>query len=338
MKKRAHTIGSPHLWMAFVYLLLAAYPAYQTILHTNFEIKYLEKINDLNNLQNNGAIKEDSFWKEIISKHHFLGPIIKQFFAPTLDHQFHIPPLKVAQATLDTIPDLNQQQADEAAAARCWWGPLLALSLAYFTFTFFKRSEARLDHLIFPLAIISFVLLVIGILAPAMVIDVSPKTSGFPRFILDYQVRSIFGVISELYASSYWIVAVCLTFFSILIPIFKGVLTVFALEAGSLSKKIKIAKFLHSVSKWSMADVFVASILLSNFAVKSNQNTHADLFLGFYFFLSYCLLSMVTTTLLQNKYQSDPAKADRPHEKLSKTKKALAPAGRKTVKNKGRPS
>jgi hypothetical protein len=52
-----------------------------------------------------------------------------------------------------------------------------------------------------------------------------------------------------------------------------------------------------------MADVFVAAIILSNFAVKANKSTHADLFLGFYYFLGYCLLSMVTTTLLQNKVQ-----------------------------------
>ena len=301
------------LWMALVYLLLAVIPVYQTIRHTDIEVEFLKKINDINNLQNNGAVKEAAVWKEITTKHHFLGPIIKQFFAPTLDHQFHIPPLKQAQATLDTIPDLNQQKSDEAAAARIWWALLLILSLAYFALTFLKRKEAWSDHIIFPLTIISFVFVVIGILAPAMVIDVSPKTSGFPRFILDYQVRSIFGVISELYASSYWIVAVCLTFFSVLIPILKGVLTIVALEARSLSKKIKIAKLLHSISKWSMADVFVASILLANFAVKSNENTHADLFLGFYFFLSYCLLSMVTTTLLQNKFQGAGERDGRPH-------------------------
>lgn len=324
-----------HTWMAIIYLLAAGFPVYQAIQHTDNEMQFLRQINDTNNLRNNGAVKEAAFWKEIASKHHFLGPIIQHFFAPTLDHQFQIPPLKDAQAALDKIPDLNEQQKTEAATAFFWSMILLAISLVYFALTFFKGDEVRSDRIIFPLTIVSVVFLVLGILAAAMVIDVSPKAAGFPHFILDYQVRSIFGVISELYASSYWIVAVCLTFFSILIPLAKAGLTVFVLKSKSLSRQLKISNFLHAISKWSMADVFVAAILLADFAVKSNKNTHADLFLGFYFFLSYCLLSMVTTTLLQSKFRSVQDKAAYP-QKSSKTKKAAAPAGRKTVKSKSR--
>jgi len=309
--------------MALVYFLAAGIPVYQVIRHTDNEMQYLIKINDTNNLQNNGAVKEASFWKEICAKHHFLGPIIDHFFQPTLDHQFQIPPLKEAQAALGKIPDLNEQQKTEAATALFWSMLLLMISLVYFGLTFFKRDEIRSDHIIFPFTIILVVFLVIGILAPAMVIDVSPKTPGFPRFILDYQVRSIFGVISELFESSYWIVAVCLTVFSILIPLAKAGLTVYVLKTGSLPRKLKIANFLHSISKWSMADVFVAAILLADFAVKSNENTQANLFLGFYYFLSYCLLSMVTTTLLERKIEKLYLKV-----KVRVTKKARVPRSR----------
>jgi hypothetical protein len=48
----------------------------------------------------------------------------------------------------------------------------------------------------------------------------------------------------------------------------------------------------------------VAAILLSNFAVHANPSTRAHLYLGLYFFLSYCLLSMLTTTLLEHEVQS----------------------------------
>ncbi len=136
-----------------------------------------------------------------------------------------------------------------------------------------------------------------------MVIIVSPETPMFPHFVLHYEIRSVLGVITELYLKGYWLIGACLTVFSILIPITKAGLTIFVLECSSLSKKMKISNFLHSISKWSMADVFVAAILLSNFAVRANKSTQADLFLGFYFFMSYCLLSMVTTTLLQKKFQ-----------------------------------
>jgi paraquat-inducible protein A len=293
-----------HLWMALVYLLAAGIPAYQAIQHINVEVNYLKKAYDTDNFQNNGAIKEAEVWKEISSRHHFLWPLIKHFFSPAINHQFQIPSEKDARATLDEIPGFVQQGKDESAIAGFWSLLLLAITLVYFVLTFFTGNHDRPDYL-FALAMISSVFLVVGVLAPAMVIVVSPATAIFPHFVLHYQIRSIFGVISELYLKGYWPVAACLTVFSILIPLAKAGLTVFVLECSSLSRKLKITKFLHSISKWSMADVFVAAILLSNFAVRANKSTQADLFLGFYYFLSYCLLSMVTTTLLQNKVESD---------------------------------
>ena len=286
--------------MALVYLLAVGFPAYQAILHSNTETEYLKRSYDTNNFANNGAIKEAEFWKAISAQHHFLGPIIKRFFSPTLNQQFKIPKPEDAQAQLDQIPGFLQQGEAESSAARYWSLALLGISLIYFGLNFFTLGKAQADP-IFALTVISAAFLVMGILAPAMVIIVSPNTPIFPRFVLHYQIRSIFGVISELYLSSYWIVAVCLTIFSILIPFTKAGLTLFVLKTRSSSRKLKIANILHDISKWSMADVFVAAILLSNFAVRANKSTHAELFLGFYYFLSYCLLSMATTTWLQYK-------------------------------------
>jgi paraquat-inducible protein A len=289
-----------HFWMALVYLLAVGFPAYLAIRHSNCEAQFLKKSYDTNNFANNGAIKEAEFWKSISAQHHFLGPIIKHFFSPTLNKLFKIPTPEVAQTELDQIPVFLQQAKAESATALVWSLALLGISLVYFGLTFVTRYKTQADPL-FALTIISAAFLVMGILAPAMVIIVSPNTPIFPRFILHYQIRSIFGVISELYLSSYWFVAVCLTVFSVLIPFTKAGLTLFVLESRSSSRKLKIANFLHDISKWSMADVFVAAILLSNFAVRANKSTQADLFLGFYYFLGYCLLSMAATTWLQYK-------------------------------------
>jgi paraquat-inducible protein A len=304
---------SRHLWMALAYCVIAAIPAYQTINHTNVEIEYLKEAYQLNNFQNNGAIKEAAFWKQVSTKHHVLGHFVKDIFAPALNQQFKIPPEKDAQEALDKIPGLIQQGKDESATALFWSLFLLALSLVYFVLTVLTRDKAGSDP-IFALAIISVLFLVVGVMAPAMVIIVSPATEIFPHFILHFQIRSIFGVISELYLTRYWIVAVCLTIFSILIPLAKAGLTVFVLESASLPRKLKIVKFLHSISKWSMADVFVAAILLSNFAVRANKSTQADLFVGFYYFSGYCLLSMVATTLLHGKVRDAAEKTGHPRK------------------------
>ena len=292
--------------MALVYLMIAGIPAYQTIRHTDLEILYLKKVYDTNNLQNNGSVKEAAVWKDIVAQHHFLGSLIKNIFAPFINRQFQIPPYQKARAALDKIPDFKVLEKSEASTARLWSLVLLIISLIYFLLAITVWHETR-SYPVFSLTIISFVFLVVGVLAPAMVMVVSPAIAGFPHFVLDYEVRSVFGVISDLYASNFWIVAVCLTIFSILIPLAKTGLTIFVIESMSLPKKMKIAKFLHSISKWSMADVFVAALLLSNFAIRANDSMQANLFLGFYYFLSYCLLSMVTTTLLQNEVQDTEA-------------------------------
>ncbi len=295
------------VWAALVYLLMAILPVYEIINHTNIEIEYLKKAYDTNNFQNNGAIKEAEVWKEIENHHHFLGPIIKDFFAPSLNKQFHIPPTEEAREILAGIPYIDQQGKNEAALGQFWSWILILISFIYFISTFNPGKKTQTDY-IFALAVISVISLVVGVLAPAMVLVVSPKTPVFPHFILHFEVRSIFGVIAELYSSKYWFIAVCLTVFSMLIPLAKACLTIFVLETRSLATKLKISNFLHSISKWSMADVFVAAILLSNFAVRANKSTQADLFLGFYYFLGYCLLSLVTTTLLQNKVQGSGKK------------------------------
>src|ERR1700728_3460324 len=111
---------SRHFWMALVYLCAVGFPAYQTILHTQIETQYFKKSYDTNNFKNNGAIKEAEVWKEIASKHHFLGPLIKDFFSPSINQQFDIPTPKQAQANLDEIPGLIQQAKDEQATAFFW--------------------------------------------------------------------------------------------------------------------------------------------------------------------------------------------------------------------------
>ena len=309
---------SLRVWMALGFLLMAGTPVYQIISRVDSEIEYLKKAYDTNSFQNNSAVKEADVWKEIAKQHHFLGPIAKNFFGPALNKQFHIPPLDEAREALAQIPSIKAEEEKEADTARFWSLVLSLISLTYVGLTFNLGGKASSDY-IFALTVTSVVFLVLGILAPAMVLVVSPKTEMFPHFILKYEVRSIFGVIMELYHSSYWVVAVCLTVFSMLIPFAKAGLSVYILESGDLSPKLKIAKFLHDISKWSMADVFVAAVLLSSFAVKANKSTHAELFLGFYFFLGYCLLSMVTTTLLQNKVESVQERVGVHPKKSSKT-------------------
>jgi paraquat-inducible protein A len=52
------------------------------------------------------------------------------------------------------------------------------------------------------------------------------------------------------------------------------------------------------ISKWSMADVFVVGVFLSFLATRSNKDINAWLHDGFYFFLAYCLISILATQIM----------------------------------------
>ena len=86
--------------------------------------------------------------------------------------------------------------------------------------------------------------------------------------------------------------------FSIVTPLTKASLTFFITACRSTDLNFKIGEFLHSIGKWSMADVFVAAILLALYALKFQQATKSIPCLGLYYFIGYCLLSLATTTLV----------------------------------------
>ncbi|MDF1764111.1 MAG: paraquat-inducible protein A, partial [Oleibacter sp.] len=52
------------------------------------------------------------------------------------------------------------------------------------------------------------------------------------------------------------------------------------------------------ISKWSMVDVFVVAILVAFMTAKATAELQAELLPGFWWFLSFCLLSVLSGQLL----------------------------------------
>ena len=129
-------------------------------------------------------------------------------------------------------------------------------------------------------------------------LDVAGELPAFEK------TRSIIGTVQELYQADKVLVAVLIALFSIVVPVLKCLLmlvSAMANQAGAiqLANKIKIM-----ISKWSMADVFVVAIFVAFLAANATQQTE-DLFSldvqfmsGFYYFLSYCILSVLSAQLL----------------------------------------
>lgn len=114
--------------------------------------------------------------------------------------------------------------------------------------------------------------------------------------------KSIWQTSQDLWNDNNQLVAFLIIFFSVFIPVLK-----LALLGASLVIK-PLAHFLANssalLSKWSMADVFVMALIISFLAIKAsagNSNlvtTSITLEAGFYYFLGYCLVSILASQLL----------------------------------------
>ncbi|MGK0387455.1 MAG: paraquat-inducible protein A [Maribacter sp.] len=110
--------------------------------------------------------------------------------------------------------------------------------------------------------------------------------------------RSILGTITELRKDDNTFVAFLILFFSVIIPIFKTISLLIVLLAKNFEGRKPLYKFVVMISKWSMADVFVVGVFLSFLATRSNKDINAWLHDGFYFFLAYCLISILATQIM----------------------------------------
>jgi uncharacterized paraquat-inducible protein A len=75
--------------------------------------------------------------------------------------------------------------------------------------------------------------------------------------------------------------------------------------AGSSAARLSL------IGKWSMTDVFVASMTLVVFAFNTNAASDASAGVGLYYFAGYCLTSLLASVLLerQAKYEQRPLNA-----------------------------
>ena len=120
------------------------------------------------------------------------------------------------------------------------------------------------------------------------------------------KTRSIWGTVKELFRSGNGFVGFLVMLFSIIIPVTKILLML----VGSYfydSKNSRKAFLISSViSKWSMADVFVIAIIVAFMAANASNmggllNLEARFEFGFYFFLGYCIFSILSIQVFTRK-------------------------------------
>ncbi len=140
-------------------------------------------------------------------------------------------------------------------------------------------------------------------------LDVQGTVQAFDK------TRSILATALELQANGHLPVAILIVLFSVVVPLIKALILLAMLLPVSVSLRRGLLWVSNAISKWSMADVFVIAIFIAFLAgngIEENRGLvdfEASLGVGFWYFLSYCLLSILGTQLLSAgltaKYQRE---------------------------------
>ena len=139
-------------------------------------------------------------------------------------------------------------------------------------------------------------------------LDVSGSINAFDK------TRSIVGTAQELYFNNHLLVAILIVLFSVIVPLVKALILLSLLLPVSRKAKNGLLWVSNSISKWSMADVFVIAIFIAFLAGNGLQQSgglvdfQASLGQGFWFFLGYCTVSILGTQILSAGLQQSGLK------------------------------
>jgi len=117
--------------------------------------------------------------------------------------------------------------------------------------------------------------------------------------------RSIWGTVESLARTGNLPVAFLIVFFCLIIPVFKLLLQLASLIIPAVQWRQGFLWLNAVLSKWSMVDVFVMALLVAFMAGNATGQAGdllimtAQLEVGFYYFLAYCLFSIATSSVLR---------------------------------------
>ncbi|MFZ5552162.1 MAG: paraquat-inducible protein A [Bacteroidota bacterium] len=125
-----------------------------------------------------------------------------------------------------------------------------------------------------------------------------------------YQNKSVIDLVGILFKANNIIVAFCIILFSIIMPLTKLILSLYLVLKKNAHESTMMKSFISIVSKWSMADVFVAAAFLAylsfhNMSAGEQIKTDASSLPGLYFFLAYCMLSIVSSIVIDKAMKAE---------------------------------
>ena len=147
--------------------------------------------------------------------------------------------------------------------------------------------------------LLSLGLLYPGLTEPMLNLTIAAKLPFLGDMELYNKTQSIMQSIYDLFDSGNTLVALLILVFSVVIPIMKAICLLIALIMPFHPISPRLHQFVLVIGKWSMADVFVVGLFMAFMAGKAHPSTQAELHAGFYFFLAYCILSILGSQLIR---------------------------------------
>lgn len=121
------------------------------------------------------------------------------------------------------------------------------------------------------------------------------------------QTRSIVSAVRNLYDVGSPLPATLILLFSVIVPLTKALLVGWAVFMKSAAMRARTTKFVETIAKWSMADVFAVALFIVFLAAQATQQPPgapdaappllaftAEFGPGFYWFAAYCLFSLAS--------------------------------------------
>jgi hypothetical protein len=120
------------------------------------------------------------------------------------------------------------------------------------------------------------------------------------------QTRSIMGAVRHLYEVGSPFPATLILLFSVVVPFTKAALVAWTVSMKNTARQVRVLRFVTTIAKWSMADVFVVALFITYLAAQATQTPPGDpgaaplmafeatFGPGFYWFAAYCLFSLAS--------------------------------------------
>ncbi len=152
---------------------------------------------------------------------------------------------------------------------------------------------------------VSLAILIPGLTEPLITIRATVNFMGQSHEVFR-DTRSIIQTIRNLHESGNDFVAGLILLFSVIVPFVKVLLLGVVPLLKKTESRSRLFLFVRSISKWAMVDVFVVAIWVASLAGKAADNFDASVERGFYFFVAYCLTSLVAMQLLWIRPAAEP--------------------------------